>query len=43
VGADRALSVVGLQALLMGGVRSYREHAAVAEQTHRLLATAASL
>jgi hypothetical protein len=43
VGANRALSVVALQALLMSGVRNYRECAAVAEQTHRILATAASL
>ncbi len=27
----------------MSGVRTYREHAVVAEQTHRFLATAASL
>jgi hypothetical protein len=43
VGADRAVSVVALQKLLMSGIRSYRDHAEVAKQTHRVLATAASL
>jgi hypothetical protein len=43
VGADRALSVVALQALLMSGVRNYSDLGGVAGQTHRLLATAASL
>jgi hypothetical protein len=43
VGVDRALSVVALQALLMSGVRNYRDHTVVAAQTHRILATAASL
>jgi len=43
VGANRALSVVALQALLMSGVRNYRDCDAVAAQAHRILATAASL
>ena len=43
MGVDRALIVVELQTLLMSGIRNYREHAGVAGQTHRMLATAASL
>lgn len=43
MGADRALIVVELQTLLMSGIRNYREHDEVVGQTHRLLATAASL
>jgi hypothetical protein len=43
VGADRALNVVALQALLMRGVRNYRGLAAVGGQAGRLLATAAAL
>jgi hypothetical protein len=43
VGVDRAVSVVALQGLLMTGVRDFGEHAGVRAQTHRLLATAASL
>jgi hypothetical protein len=43
VGVDRALNVVALQALLMSGVRNYRDAPDVAAQTHRVLATAASL
>jgi len=43
VGADRALIAVALQSLLMTGVRNYSDNAAVAGQTHRFLATAASL
>ena len=43
MGADRALNVVALQALLMSGIRNYRGHAEVAKHTHRVLATAASL
>jgi hypothetical protein len=43
VGVNRALNVVALQALLMSGVRNYRDYGDVAVQTHRVLATAASL
>lgn len=43
MGADRAILVVGLQTLLMSGVRSYGEHDAVAQHTQRALATAAAL
>jgi hypothetical protein len=43
VGVDRSLNVIALQGLLMSGVRTYGDHAPVAAQTHRLLATAASL
>lgn len=43
MGVDRAVTVVALQKLLMAGVRNYGHRAAVAAQTHRLLATAASL
>jgi hypothetical protein len=43
VGADRALIAVALQSLLMTGVRDYGDDAAVAAQTDRFLATAASL
>ena len=42
MGTDRSLNVVALQALLMSGVRTYRDEAALTSQTHRLLATAAS-
>jgi hypothetical protein len=43
VGADRALNVVGVQALLMSGVRDYRALAAVARHESQLLASAAAL
>ncbi len=43
MGTDRALNVVALQALLMSGVRDYRELDGVTSHTHRALATAASL
>ncbi len=43
MGADRALIVVALQALLMGGVRNFQADPGVAAQSHRVLATAASL
>jgi hypothetical protein len=43
VGVNRALNVVALQALLMSGVRNYRDYPDVAAQSHRVLATAASL
>jgi hypothetical protein len=43
VGAERALTVVGLQTLLMSGVRDYRERAGVARYESRALASAAAL
>jgi hypothetical protein len=43
MGADRALLVVALQTLLMGGVRNYGEDEVVAQQTPRALASAAAL
>jgi hypothetical protein len=43
VGVNRALNVVALQALLMSGVRNYRDYPDVAAQSHRVLASAASL
>lgn len=43
MGADRALIAVGLQSLLMTGIRNYAADPAVATLTHRVLATAASL
>ncbi|GAC1411505.1 MAG: hypothetical protein NVSMB64_21360 [Candidatus Velthaea sp.] len=43
MGADRGLLVVALQALLMGGVRSFGDDPAVAACTQRTLATAAAL
>lgn len=43
MGAERALNVVGLQALLMSAVRDYRDRAGVAQQAPQVLATAAAL
>lgn len=43
MGVNRALNVVALQALLMSGVRNYRDYPDVAAQSHRVLASAASL
>jgi len=43
MGADRALLVVALQTLLMGGVRNYGDDETVAFQTQRALASAAAL
>jgi hypothetical protein len=43
VGPERALNALGLQTLLMSGVRDFREHGGVARHEAKVLAAAASL